>query len=78
MPIRGDDQPRIGFCETGQVVKVAVMPKQKITVAIALLLRGRRNDGNAVGRLGRHLCSQFRPALCVQVGIKGHDDLCFK
>ena len=62
----------MGFCEACEVIKVAVMSEQEITVTIALTLGCGGDDRDAVGRLRGHLSSQLRTAFGVQVGIKAH------
>ena len=42
-------QPGVGLGETGEVIKVAVVPEQKVAVAVALLLARSGNDGDAAG-----------------------------
>ena len=56
----------------GEVVKITVMAKQKIAVTVALTLKCRGNDGNAIGRQTGHLRGQLRTAFGVQVGVHVH------
>ena len=67
MTVRRDHEPCVGFGKAREVIEITVMTKQEITVAIALALGCSGNDGNAVGGLRRHVCSQLSAALRVQV-----------
>ena len=65
--LRGQNQASIGLRESSEVIKITVMPEQKITVTIALTFWRCGNDGDAVGRLRGHVCGQLSTALCVQI-----------
>ena len=60
------------LCETSQIIKIAVMTEQEITVPIALTLWRCGDDGDAVGRLRGHVSGQLGATFGVQVGIKAH------
>ena len=49
LAVARDDQPGVGLGEAGQVIKVAVVPEQKVAVAVAGALGRGGNDGNAAG-----------------------------
>ena len=47
--VAGDHQKGFGFTKAAEVIKVAVVPVQKVGIAVALLLRRGRDDGDAFG-----------------------------
>ena len=61
-----EQQPRFGLGKAAEVVKVAVGPVREIVVAVALLLRRRRNEGDVVAA---QLGCQCGAALGIEAGV---------
>ncbi len=72
LPLAGEHQPGVRLGETGQVIKVAVVPEQKVAVAVALLFACGGNDGDAAGT---QLGSQSGAALGIESCV-AHESHC--
>jgi hypothetical protein len=68
---RHEHQHRVGLCETGQVIEIAVLPVFVVDIARVNPRRGAEHDQH---RLGRHLLQQSCPSsLQILLQIVGGD-----